>query len=133
MSAADQKLFSSKGEESHTHGVLNEDGYFDAANSTLQRMVGEALAKYYPGHPWGVMAEIEHGIVKIALQGFIQWPYVLHVSSLKGDPAMKAVMRGAGELLERLDMPRNGFQLDAWRQATRNKPHHFYRNAKPPE
>lgn len=131
MSKADQKLFQLAA-GSNTHGFHNEEGYFDAANSELCKAVGEKLAHHYPGHPWGVASEIEHGIVKIAIQGFTQWQYVLKISRLKGDPAMKAVMRAGGEMLERLKMPRNGFSMDAWRAASKAMPQHFYRNAKPP-
>ena len=131
MISADQKIFT-LAEGSHTHGYRNEDGYFDEANASLGKFVGEALAKFYPGHPWGISSEIEHGIVKICIQGFTQWQSVIHVNSLKGDPSLKKVMRLAGELLERLNMPRNGFKMDAWRAANQKMPQHFYRNAKPP-
>ena len=132
MSKSDLKLFT-LAEGSHTHGFHNKEGYFDEANAALGKHVGEALAKFYPGHPWGVASELEHGIVKLCIQGFSQWQYVIHAASLKGDPSMKRVMRAGGELLERLDMPRNGFKMDAWRAANAKLPQHFQRNMKPPE
>ena len=132
MSTADSKLFA-LAEGSHTHGFHNDNGYFDEANAELGKAVGTALARFYPGHPWGVASEIEHGILKICIQGFTQWQFVLKISRLKGDPAMKAVMRAGGELLERLGMPRKGFSMDAWRAANQAMPQHFFRNAKPPE
>lgn len=131
--AADSKIFSGSFRESHEHGFRNPNGSFDAANSQLQRQIGACLSKHYPGHPWGVMAEIEHGIVKIALQGFTQWPFVIHCSTLKADPGLQSVIRAGGEILERLRMPRKGFSLADFKAATTRNPWHFYRNRKPPE
>lgn len=114
-------------------GLFNAHGQADAANEALCKLIGRKLSEVYPGHPWGVMAEVEHGIVKIALQGFTQWPVVIKISTLKGDPSLKSVVKYAGELLERLKMPRKGFSMADWQIASRAMPHHFFRNAKAPE
>ena len=132
MSSADSKLFTMGGQVAHSHGFFNEDGYFDNANATLTRMVGERLMAAYPGHPWGVCSEIEHGIVKISLQGFNQWCHVLKVERRKGDPAMRPVLKAAGEMLERFKMPRKGFSFADWHAASRKYPAHFNRFTKPP-
>ena len=127
----DAKVFGPMREE-HTRGVFNEDGQFDAANQTLVRRIGSFLTKKYPGHPWAVSSEIEHGHVKIAIQGFQQWPYVIRLTDLSADPRMDCVMRGAGELLERLKMPRSTFNLADWKSATTRMPLHFMRNRNDP-
>lgn len=127
---SDHRIFQ-ESQESHTHGLFNGQGQFNAANSRLQRTIGGFLARKYPGHPWAVASEIEHGIVKIAIQGFQQWPYVIKADDLKSDPHLHIVMRGAGELLERLNMPRTGFSLADWKGAMTRLPHHFFRNANP--
>lgn len=114
-------------------GLFDPYGDFDAANDALCKLVGRKLADTYPGHPWGVIAEIEHGIVKIALQGFTQWPVLIKVSTLKGDPSLRAVVKYAGELLERLQLPRKGFNLADWKAANTRLPWHFNRNARAPE
>ena len=129
-SRADSRLFGDR-VETHSHGLLNARGQFDAANSALQKRVGEFLARKYPGHPWAISAEIEHGILKIAIQGFVQWPYVVKVSDLKADPGMHIIMRAAGEILERLKMPRTGFSMADWRGALHRLPMHLNRTKNP--
>lgn len=132
MRNIDSKLFTMNGQIEHTHGLFNEHGYFDEANATLTRMVGERLMQAYPGHPWGVCSEIEHGVIKISLQGFNQWCHVIKVERLKGDPAMKVVLKAAGEMLERFKMPRKGFDMASWMAANKKYPSHFNRFTKPP-
>lgn len=128
-----EQLFSFSQPVLHERGLFNPDGEIDAANEALAREIGRKLGQVYPGHPWGVMAEIEHGIVKVAIQGFTQWPYVIHVATLKADPTMRSVVRAGGELLERFKMPRKGFSLADWRAANARTPYHFHRTKKAPE
>lgn len=131
---ADSRLFSPHRAELVTErGLFNLEGQYDAANAAMCKLIGRKLAEVYPGHPWGVVSEIEHGIVKICLQGFTQWPVTIRVSTLKGDPSLRAVVKYAGELLERLKMPRKGFSMADWRTANQRLPHHFHRNARAPE
>lgn len=130
---ADHRLFTLNRPVINERGLFNPHGEFDGRNEELCRRVGEKLAQAYPGHPWGVMAEVEHGIVKIALQGFTQWPVAIRISTLKSDPAMRSVVKYAGELLERLQLPRGGFSLADWKAANIKRPWHFNRNAKAPE
>ncbi len=115
--------------ESH---VLDEHGDLKAANDSLCQDVGRALAKFYPGHPWYVLAEIESGIVRVAIQGFLQWPYIIHVKTLKSDPHMKIVREAGGHLLERLRMPRKGFSIADWQMANQRHNHLFNRNKAAP-
>lgn len=129
----DHRLFRPSMTVQTEHGLFNPHGDFDAANERLCRVIGEKLAQHYPGHPWAVFAEIEHGIAKIALQGFTQWPYVIKISTLKADPGLRIVVKAGGELLERLKMPRGGFSLADWKSATTIRPWHFNRNKKAPE
>jgi hypothetical protein len=137
MSAPDHRLFGF--EQNGPAPILFENGLMDprgdraAENADLCRKIGRKLSEAYPGHPWGVMAEAEHGIVKIALQGFIQWPVVVKLSTLKSDPGLKTVVRYAGELLERLRLPRKGFSMADWRAANSAMPWVFNRNNRPPE
>jgi hypothetical protein len=114
------------------HNVTDEHGLLDQANRDLVNLVGNKLAQDYPGHPWGVIAEIEHGIVKVCIQGFSQWPYIIHVSTLKSDPSLRSVREAGGHLLERLKMPRKGFSMADWKSATAALPWHFNRNRQAP-
>lgn len=134
MSSADHRIFTpAKASILTERGLFNREGQFDAANEAMCKLIGRKLAEVYPGHPWGVVSEIEHGVVKIALQGFTQWPVTIRVSTLKGDPSLRAVVKYAGELLERLQLPRKGFSLADWKNATTLRPWHFHRNARAPE
>lgn len=130
---ADSRIFQFLQPVQHERGLFNPHGNIDAANERLAKAIGSKLAQEYPGRPWGVMAEIEHGIVKIALQGFTQWPVVVKVETLKGDPGLKSVVKYAGELLERLQLSREKFSLSDWKTANTRLPWHFNRNAKAPE
>lgn len=116
----------------HSTTVHDEAGALRAANERLCRHVGEALQRLYPFHPWAVSAEIEHGIVKVALTGFQQWPYVINVQTLKSDPSLSSVKKAGGELLERFQMPRAAFSPADWIVATQKMPWHFNRNAQAP-
>jgi hypothetical protein len=115
------------------NGLMDPHGDFAAVNADLCRKIGRKLSDAYPGHPWGVMAEAEHGIVKIALQGFIQWPVTIKLSTLASDPGLRSVVRYAGEILERLRLPRTGFSMADWRAANSARPWVFNRNKRPPE
>lgn len=125
-------LFEFAGSPEFESNVLDETGSLKAANDSLCQDVGRALAKFYPGHPWYVLAEIESGIVRVAIQGFLQWPYIIHVSTLKSDPAMRSVREAGGHLLERLRMPRKGFAIADWQAANRRHSHLFNRNKPAP-
>lgn len=134
MSSRDRRLFSlAEAPMIDERGLFNIEGQHDAANKALCKLIGEKLATTYPGFPWGVMSEIEHGIVKIALQGFTQWPITIRISTLKGDPSLKTVVKFAGELLERLQLSRETFSMADFQTALRRLPYQFNRNARAPE
>lgn len=130
---SDKKIFTLDEAVQHERGLFNLEGQHDAINAWVCKQIGEKLARTYPGHPWGVMSEVEHGIAKIMLQGFSQWVITIRLATLKSDPGLTSVMRYAGELLERLKLPRSGFDLARHREAMQRYPHHFYRNAPAPE
>ena len=130
----DSRLFSlSEAPTLDEQGLFNGDGQYDKANRAMCKLIGEKLATTYPGFPWGVMSEIEHGIIKIALQGFTQWPVTIRIATLKGDPSLKSVVKYAGELLERLQLSREKFSMADFQMAIRRLPYQFHRNAKAPE
>lgn len=113
----DRRIFNGRQIERHGHGVHNGRGQFDVANSTLARIVKATLDLEYAGHPWHITAEVEHGIVKIALSGLAHWAMVVKINDLKGDPSLKAVKKMAGELLERYGMSRLNFSMADWQKA----------------
>lgn len=115
------------------HGTFNSLGELDAANQAMCDLIARKLLQIHDKRPWGVVSEIEHGIVKIYLQGFTQWPVVIKIATLKGDPSLKSVTKYVGELLERLGLSREKYDFSAHREAMAKFPHHFNRNAPPPE
>lgn len=129
------KPFSFQGGVVHDpeHSSINEGGRYDAMNEWVCKEIGQKLMFVYPGHPWSVIAQVESGIAKIFLEGFSQWVVVIKISTLKSDPGLKSVVKYAGELLERLKLPRAGFDMGAFREALHRHPHHFNRNARAPE
>ena len=50
------------------------------------------------------------------------WNYVLHLSDLKGDPGFRSVGRAAGEILERLRLPRSAFSASDFTDAILRQP-----------
>lgn len=101
-------------------------------NMALSTRIWEVLQLHYPGHPWGVGVSHRQGVAQIFMPTFTQWSYVIRLSELKADPGMKMVVRGAGEMLERFNLPRSGFSTDHYVNALREwKPAFNYRK-KPP-
>ena len=49
--------------------------------------------------------------------------FVLHISRLKVDPGLKAVVRAGGELLEKYNVPRHGFAIDHFLHAREKGPY----------
>lgn len=111
----------------------DRDGQFHAANERLAHRIMQKLLAHYDCPFWNISAEIEHGIVKIWLQNFSQWPYIIKISTLKADPGLKSVVKAGGELLERFKIPRSSFSVADYLSATRAMPQAFFRNAKAPE
>lgn len=85
-----------------------------AADLALTKMIAEVLERHYPAHPW--MVEVSHakGCAFISLPIIMKrnQKYVLHIDKLKMDPGLRSVMRAAGEILERHNVPRAGFAID---------------------
>lgn len=104
----------------YEHPDLGDDPRPDpvaGADMALAATILGALDAQYPGHPWGARADHRQGIVAITLRGFGNWHYVIHIRTLKSDPGLKSVMRGAGELLERIGVARRGYTIDDYRAA----------------
>lgn len=116
----------------HERGIHDPDMKMAAANERLCAAIMRVLLKHYNCPFWCIEAAHEHGIVKVWLQGFAQWPYVVHIATLKSDPGFKCIVRAGGELLERFRIPRNSFSVQDYLVATRKMPHHFNRNKKAP-
>ena len=106
---------------------------FRQADLEMAKRVWQVLHWHYPSHCWGVSVDHQQGIVQIILPVFSDWSFVVKISDLKGDPAMKAVVRAGGEMLERWRMPRSGLDPVHFAQALKRYPDFMARNRKPPE
>lgn len=106
------------------------DPFFDA-DLALTKRIASVLELHYPSHPWQVEVSHAKGCVFISLPAVMKRneKFVLHTSALKTDPGLRSVMRAAGEILERYNMPRMGFRLDDFLAARANGP--FARRAPP--
>jgi hypothetical protein len=85
------------------------------ADIAAARAVRRILDVAYPGHDWEVVADSRQGYVAFripALMG-LNWAYLI-----KGkDVTLEALLKGAGELLERYRLPRGKFNLDRFLEA----------------
>lgn len=101
-----------------------EDDPYVQADLALTTRIAAVLERHYPSHPW--MVEVSHakGCAFLSLPIVMKRnvKYVLHISALKSDPGLKAVMRAAGEILERHNIPRAGFDLTAFMEARQAGP-----------
>lgn len=77
------------------------------------RKAGAIIERHYPGHPFEIRVDAKQGVLMLRLNPLmgLYW-HVIHLSTLVGDPSYRAVIRAAGEILERYQMPRAGFSLD---------------------
>lgn len=104
----------------------DEDPFLRAKMATA-KWTGELLQRHYPGHPWMVEVRMNRwgGVIQIQLRGIMpvdRW-YVVKLSSVISDPGGKrTVLKGAGELLERYQIPRAPFSIDHWKQALQAAP-----------
>lgn len=95
---------------------------FAKPKMAIAKWTGDLLNREYAGHAWHVEVTMsaKGGIIKIRLNGIMpgnRW-YVVKLDEVLTDPGGKrTVLRGAGELLERYQIRRGGFNLDQWRNA----------------
>lgn len=93
------------------------------ADMSLARKVGDMLNLHYPGHAWFVEAAHAQGVVMINIPALMgQKRYVVKIHTLKSDPGMRSIVEAGGHILERYNIPRSGFNLDAFMTALRQQP-----------
>lgn len=98
------------------HPDLDDDPTEDPhvqADVALTNRIATVIEQHYAGHPW--MIEVSHAqrcaFISIPLfMGQTKW--VLHIDKLASDPGLRAVVRAAGEILERYRIPRQRFSPD---------------------
>lgn len=90
----------------------------------LTKAIADVLERHYPSQPWTVEVDHSQGVVFISLPIIMRrnQKYVLHIDRLKSDPGLRSVIRAAGEILERHNVPRSGFRLDHFLHARAANP-----------
>ncbi len=89
-------------------------------DATLMAAMFAKLTEHYPGHPWWVTADHEHGYATIRLPYYDKlrvnkdaaWAYILHIHNLNSDPTLRRVVKAGGEMLERYGLPRERQSVD---------------------
>ena len=81
--------------------------------------IAEKLNKHYPGHMWGVNADVNNGITTIqAVELSTEYGYLLHLADLDID--LKCVVRAGGEILERFRVKRGAHKESEIANLSRN-------------
>lgn len=94
-------------------GETDEADPHMAADLLMTGRVADVLQRHYPGHPWMIEVSHKQGVVMISIPLFMKRKkWVIHIQTLKTDPMLRTVMRAGGAILERYNVPRNGFGLD---------------------
>lgn len=105
---------------------------FKEVNERRCREIWRVVQLHYPGHPWHVAVNTSQGIAQVGLPTFTSWTFNIRLSDLAGDPGMKVVVTGAGELLERYRLPRAGFDVSHYVAAQAKFRPHLTMNRRPP-
>ena len=84
--------------------------------------INEILTHHYPGYPWQSNADASQGVVYFGIP-VLMGPTLKWVIRLGewDDLTPKLVIDGGGELLERFNLPRRGFEVDSFLHARDNK------------
>ena len=100
-----------------------------AMEISVAKWVGQLLEREYGGHPWYVEVKMNKqrfgGLIQIQLRGLMpaNWWYNVRVEDAMHDPGGKrTVLKGAGEILERYNLPRQKFSADDFVVALRKSP-----------
>jgi hypothetical protein len=108
------------------HSDENPDGLDHEAAARIAwecdmaRRIVETLQLYYPGHAWEVTCDKRHGGAQLRIAVLMTGDhcYFMRFSDIDGANSFDRVVRNAGgELLERFNIPRAGFQLASWMEA----------------
>lgn len=95
--------------KSHRRLDTPENVKIDQAEHQICSAIGQMCEKHYPGYRWQITCVAETGIATIKnLEIHGDYGVVLHLKDILNDPALKSVVNGCGELLERCNLPRSG-------------------------
>lgn len=93
-----------------THEQLLDE-QFKTADDELLLKIARHVETHYPGHGWNIGVSHADGLVRLSIplfMGSINF-YVIKIRELQTDPSLHKVTKACGEILERLNLPRAGF------------------------
>lgn len=100
-------------------GSLDPHREFDAF---VAKRMHEIIAHHFPGYPWKVVSNAQQGVVYFNIP--VLMGETLHMLIRLGqwsDLSPKLVIDKAGELLERMNLPRTGFEVMSFLEARGNR------------
>jgi hypothetical protein len=106
---------------------------FKRVDDAKERQCAVVLDAAYPGYSFTVDVSHFHGIAQVKLPTFSDWPEVVHLKDLKGDPRLKLVIDAAARFLERYQLPRQKADLDAVDAAVLKHMPHLTHRLRPPD
>lgn len=83
------------------------------------------LQKHFPGYPWKATCDMAQGMITISIP-VIMGPtlnYGVRIQEWESMPTKgeQMIIQGGGQLLERFNLPRNGFEAASFLKARDNK------------
>ncbi len=91
----------------------------------VSKRINEILTHHYPGYPWKAVSNAQQGVVYFSIPALmgdtLHWLIKL---GQWNDLSPKLIIDGGGELLERMNLPRRGFEVMSFVEARGNK-HRF--------
>ncbi len=95
-----------------------------ASDLAITRRIAMKLDQHYPCHPWLVRVDGAQGVAMISLPIIMKrnQSYVVHLSTIAADPGLRCIVKAGGEILERHNVPRAGFQIDHFLAARNANP-----------
>lgn len=93
-----------------------------AFDDFVSNRLKEILTHHYPGYTWKMVADASQGIVYFSIPT-LMGPTLHMVIRLAewGDLTPMLIIDKGGELLERFNLPRKGFEVDSFLHARDNK------------
>lgn len=100
---------------------------FKNADDALTHATGVMIYSLFPGHPWEVYADHKQGIVSISIPALMGATHkgIIPIRLLVNEGVLrKCVLKVAGEILERYNLPRSRFSPDEFLRALSDVPLH---------
>lgn len=100
-------------------GTLDPKREFDLV---VSRRMSEILNHHFPGYPWKCISNAQQGVVYFNIPALMgdTLHYLIKLGQWD-DLSPKMIIKGGGELLERMNLPRSGFEVMSFIEAKGNR------------